>query len=162
MQHSPGDHGRGAAVCKETEPGPCVKPNKRYFSWCIVSRSIVKNCCLRKTWKTGVTKQVCFSEGIVFGGAVQALCRTGCWEQVGVMQCNMQCKLCAHYNLPLESTAHCDPWLGFHIKWSLLVNANDAAMLSLAWCLTACWLMLLTGSGAEVIYLSLWQREEQS
>lgn len=46
MQHSPGGHGRGAAVCKETELGPFVKPNKQYFFWFIVSRSIVRNCCL--------------------------------------------------------------------------------------------------------------------
>lgn len=87
---------------------------------------------LRDWWKTGVTKQVCFSEGIVFSGVAQALLRTGYWEQVGAMHCNMQCKLCAHCNLPLESAAHCEPWGGLHVNWSVFAHPDGAAELSLA------------------------------
>lgn len=158
MQHNPRDHGIGA-MCTETDLGPCVKPNKQYF-FLDVRCSVVKNCCLWKTWgKMGVTKQVCFSERIVFSGSVQALWRTGFWEQVGVMQCN----LCMHFKLPLESSAHCDHWPGFHMKWSLPVNTKgNCTALTSSVPDSTCWLMLLTGSVAEVIYLSLWERQEQS
>lgn len=83
-----------------------------------------------------------FSEGIVFSGAVQALQRTGYWEQVGAMQCNMQCKLCAHCNLPLESAAHCELWGGLHMNRSVFAHPDAAAGLSLAQSLTGHGLML--------------------
>lgn len=90
---------------------------------------------------------MCFSEGIVFCGAAQALQRTGCWEQVGARQCNMQCKLCAHCNLPLESAEHCELWGGLGMNWSVYAHPDAAAGLSLAQSLTGHGLILSFGLG---------------
>lgn len=98
---------------------PVWNQTSNIFSSALYNQKILS---LRDWWKTGVTKQVYFSEGIVFSGATQALQRTGYWELVSAMQCNMQCKLRAHCSLPLESASHCELWGGLHMSWSVCTS----------------------------------------